>query len=189
MQIRFGRFGKFIGCTGYPECKGIKPLHKPVPTGVACGTCQQGEFLERRSRRGKTFYSCSRYPECTAVAWDKPIPEPCPSCGATFITEKVTKRYGTVRRCAGEECAWQVQVEGEDAGFAPLPERRAAAQVRRRTGSRAKPAAAKASKAAKSPATRAKARTPAKKTGAKSSKRKKAGTTTTPGRRGSAGTS
>jgi DNA topoisomerase-1 len=183
MQIRFGRFGKFIGCTGYPECKGIKPLHKPVPTGVACGTCRQGEFLERRSRRGKIFYSCSRYPECTAVAWDKPIPEPCPSCAATFVTEKITKRYGTVRRCAGEECGWQVQLEGEGAGFAPLPERRAVAQVRRRTSGRGKPAAAKA----KASAGRAKARTPAKKTGAKSAKRKKTAATTP--RRGSAGTS
>jgi len=132
MQVRFGRFGRFLGCSGYPECKGIKPLHKPTPTGVPCAICGQGEYLERRSRRGKVFYGCSRYPECTGVAWDKPILEPCPTCGASFVTERTTKRYGTVRRCVAEGCLWQQQLAGEDEGFTPVPERREAAQVRRR---------------------------------------------------------
>ncbi|MFN8544642.1 MAG: type I DNA topoisomerase [Candidatus Binatia bacterium] len=146
MQVRFGRYGKFLGCTGYPECSNMQPLHKPVPTGVKCQVCGEGELLERRSRRGKTFYSCGRYPDCQAVAWDKPIPEACPRCAAPFVTEKVTKRYGTVRRCIKEGCDWQEQLEGaEGETFAPLPERRMAAQVRRpaaRTG------AAKAAKTA-----------------------------------------
>jgi DNA topoisomerase-1 len=135
MQVRFGRFGKFLGCSGYPECRNMQPIHKPVPTGVACLQCGQGEMMERRSRRGKTFYSCNRYPECQFVAWDKPIPVPCPRCGAGFVTEKVMKRYGTVRRCVKEECGWQQQVDTGDGGdYAPLPERRAAAQVRRHRG-------------------------------------------------------
>src|SRR5438876_698394 len=135
MQVRFGRYGKFLGCSGYPECSNMQPLHKPQPTGVKCLQCGEGEMMERRSRRGQLFYSCGRYPDCQFVAWDRPIPEPCPSCGAGFITEKVTKRYGTVRRCVKEECGWQLQVDDGNGEFAPLPARRAAAKVtpRRRT--------------------------------------------------------
>jgi DNA topoisomerase-1 len=139
MQVRFGRFGKFLGCSGYPECKSVAPLHKPVPTGVKCSQCGEGELYERKSRRGKLFYSCNRYPDCTFAVWDKPIAEPCPSCGAPFVTEKVMKRYGTVRRCVREECGWQTQVDFGEGDFLPLPERRAAAKSRpaRRPGKRA----------------------------------------------------
>src|SRR5712691_1430781 len=134
MQVRFGRYGKFLGCSGYPECKNMQPLHKPVPTGVRCLLgCGEGELMERRSRRGKLFYSCSRYPACQFVAWDRPLPEACPRCGTGFVTEKLTKRYGTVRRCVKEGCGWQEQIDTGDGGdYAPLPERRAAAQVRGR---------------------------------------------------------
>jgi DNA topoisomerase-1 len=132
MQVRFGRYGKFLGCSGYPECSNVQPLHKPVPTGVRCVECGEGELMERRSRRGKLFYSCNRYPACQAVAWDKPVAEPCPRCGAGFVTEKVTKRYGTVRRCVKDACGWQEQIDTGDGGdYAPLPERRAAARVGR----------------------------------------------------------
>src|SRR5213594_572196 len=135
MQVRFGRYGKFLGCSGYPECSNMQPLHKPQPTGVKCLQCGEGEMMERRSRRGKLFYSCGRYPDCQFVAWDRPIPEPCPSCGAGFVTEKVTKRYGTVRRCVKEECGWQAQIDDGNGEYAPLPARQAAAKAspRRRT--------------------------------------------------------
>jgi DNA topoisomerase-1 len=143
MQVRFGRYGKFLGCSGYPECRNMQPIHKPVPTGVRCLQCGAGEMMERRSRRGKIFYSCNRYPECQFVAWDRPIAEPCPRCGAGFVTEKFTKRYGTVRRCVREECGWQEQIDTGDGGdYAPLPERRAAAQVRGRRRASGRPAAA-----------------------------------------------
>ena len=148
MQVRFGRYGKFLGCSGYPECRNMQPIHKPEPTGVVCMQCGEGEMMGRRSRRGKLFYSCSRYPECQAVAWDRPVSGPCPRCGAAYVTEKVTKRYGTVRRCVKEKCGWQAQVDtGNGAEYAPLPERRAAAQVRGRrspaSGRAAKPTAAR----------------------------------------------
>jgi DNA topoisomerase-1 len=149
MQVRFGRYGKFLGCSGYPDCKNMQPLHKPVPTGVKCLGCGQGELMERRSRRGKLFYSCNRYPDCQFVAWDRPIPEPCPRCAAPFITEKVTKRYGTIRRCVREECGWQTQIAGDDEEVAPLPERRAAAKLRPR---RTAPAAKASTTKAKAPA-------------------------------------
>jgi len=106
MQIRFGRFGKFVGCSGYPECKNVRPLVKPKPTGVTCPDCGQGEVMEKRSRGGKTFFSCGRYPECKFATWDRPIPEPCPECSAPFIVEKTTKKAGTVRRCLSEGCKY-----------------------------------------------------------------------------------
>ena len=115
MQVRFGRFGKFVGCSGYPECKNVRPLIKPVPTGVACPDCGEGEIMEKRSRGGKTFYSCNRYPKCRFATWEKPIPEPCPSCAAPFVVEKTTKKLGTQRRCLSEGCKYlETVVEPED---------------------------------------------------------------------------
>jgi DNA topoisomerase-1 len=175
MQVRFGRFGKFLGCSGYPECRNIQPMHKPVPTGIGCIGCGTGQMMERRSRRGKIFYSCSRYPDCQFVAWDKPVPEPCPQCGAAFVTEKITKRYGTIRRCAREGCGWQEQVDAGE-GVAPLPARRAAAQVRRRPS----PVAGVSRAAAQVvPKPRPKPATPAtKKSAAKAAAKPRAKTTT-----------
>ena len=149
MQVRFGRFGKFLGCSGYPECKNVQPLFKPVPTGIKCFVCGQGELHERRSRRGNTFYSCNRYPDCTFVAWDKPIVEPCPRCAAPFVTEKVTKRYGTIRRCVREGCGWQARMDEDEGSWVEMEAPRAAAQIRRRpspdgTATRGKKVAAKA---------------------------------------------
>jgi DNA topoisomerase-1 len=107
MLVRFGRYGKFLGCSGYPECKTIVPMVKPQKLGIACPECGEGELVEKRSRRGKVFYSCGRYPACKFASWDRPIPEPCPVCKAPFIVEKTTKRAGTVRRCLKEGCAFQ----------------------------------------------------------------------------------
>jgi DNA topoisomerase I len=106
MLVRFGRYGKFLGCSGYPECKTIVPMVKPKSLGIACPDCGEGEILEKRSRRGKIFYSCNRYPACKFASWDRPIPEPCPLCKAPFIVEKTTKRAGTTRRCLKEGCAF-----------------------------------------------------------------------------------
>ncbi len=111
MLVRFGRFGKFLGCSGYPECKTIMPMIKPAKLGVACPDCGQGEILEKRSRRGKVFYSCNRYPDCKFASWDRPIPVPCPLCQAPFVVEKTTKRAGTVRRCIKEGCDFHETVE------------------------------------------------------------------------------
>ncbi len=115
MQMRFGRYGKFLGCSGYPECKTVRPLVRPVPTGVKCPDCSEGEIMEKRSRGGKTFYSCNRYPKCKFATWDRPVPEPCPQCNAPFIVEKTTKRAGTVRRCLSEGCKYQEQIAEPEA--------------------------------------------------------------------------
>jgi DNA topoisomerase-1 len=115
LQLRFGRYGKFLGCSGYPECKNVRPLVRPVPTGVACPDCGQGEIVEKRSRSGKTFYSCNRYPQCKFATWERPVPEPCPQCNAPFVVEKTTKRYGTVRRCLSEGCKYHETVAEAEA--------------------------------------------------------------------------
>jgi DNA topoisomerase-1 len=99
LVIKQGRFGEFTACTGYPECKYIK--HKT--TGVQCPK-DGGDVVERKSRRGKVFYGCANYPKCDFTAWNKPVPEPCPKCGWTFLTEKITKRHGRQLVCANEAC-------------------------------------------------------------------------------------
>jgi DNA topoisomerase-1 len=91
MVIKTGRFGKFISCTGYPECKTTKPILKD--TGAICPK-DGGMVAERKSRKGRTFYGCANYPKCDFVSWDRVIPEPCPACGA-YVTAKI-KRGGVV---------------------------------------------------------------------------------------------
>lgn len=110
LRLKEGRFGEFIACGNYPKCKYIKP--KTV--GVTCPKpgCG-GELSERRSKRGKVFYGCLKYPDCDFVVWNKPVPEPCPQCGAPFLLEKSTKREGLIRYCHEESCKYKVQVEEE----------------------------------------------------------------------------
>ncbi|MBA2526524.1 MAG: type I DNA topoisomerase [Pyrinomonadaceae bacterium] len=108
---RFGRFGEFISCSNYPKCKYIKQ----ETTGVVCPRegCV-GELVVKKSKRGKTFYGCSQYPACDAVFWNKPVKEACPSCQAPFLLEKTTKKQGTFRHCANEECGYNSNETGPD---------------------------------------------------------------------------
>jgi DNA topoisomerase-1 len=107
---RHGRFGEFVSCSNYPKCTYIKR----ETTGVACPRpgCK-GEIVVKKSKRGKAFYGCSEYPKCDAVYWDKPIGEPCPECHAPFVLEKTTKKDGTVRYCAQEDCKYKVEVTAD----------------------------------------------------------------------------
>ncbi len=91
LVIRYGRFGKFIGCSDYPNCQYTEPWLER--TGVACPTCGKqhgGEIIVRRSRKGRTFYGCSRYPECDYTSWKRPLPQPCPNCGGLLIEQSRT---------------------------------------------------------------------------------------------------
>jgi DNA topoisomerase-1 len=107
MVIKHGRFGKFIACSGYPECK----TTKPVTLGIKCPVPDcSGELVERRSKKGRTFFGCSAYPACRFVVWQRPINEPCPKCGATFLTERVAKGR-QVRTCARESCDFKQEAE------------------------------------------------------------------------------
>ena len=110
MLLRWGKYGKFLGCSGYPECKTIRPLQKPVDLGIKCPDCKEGDIKERKSRWGKVFYGCDRYPECRFASWDKPVPGPCPDCGDPILVDKITKRAGHIRRCRHKECGYSVQV-------------------------------------------------------------------------------
>jgi DNA topoisomerase-1 len=109
--IRHGRYGKFIGCSGYPKCKHIEPLEKPKDTKVVCPECNQGTMLQRKSRYGKVFYSCSRYPDCKYAVWNEPIKEKCPKCGWPILTIKITKRRGKEKVCPRKECDFAKKAE------------------------------------------------------------------------------
>ncbi|MDF2939769.1 MAG: topoisomerase [Gammaproteobacteria bacterium] len=106
LHIKQGRYGKFIGCGNYPKCKHMEPLVKPKDLGISCPQCKQGELMERKSRYGKLFYSCSRYPDCNYATWNKPIKEPCPKCNWPILTVKTTKRNGTQKVCPQKECGF-----------------------------------------------------------------------------------
>ena len=110
LQYKVGRYGRFIGCTGYPDCKFIESLNKPETTGVDCPECQKGELVGRKSRYGKLFYSCNRYPDCKYALWNKPINEPCPKCAWPLMTMKETKRRGLEKVCPKEGCGYSEQV-------------------------------------------------------------------------------
>jgi len=99
MAIKTGKFGRFLACSGYPECK----TTRPVPTGVGCPRegCG-GVLIEKQSRRGKVFFSCSNYPKCEYASWDRPVPEPCPSCGHPFLVAK-----GSGLACPNKGCGYK----------------------------------------------------------------------------------
>ncbi len=86
MVYKMGRFGKFLACSGFPDCRNTKPIVKDV--GVNCPKCTKGNVVERRSKRGRIFYGCDQYPGCDFVSWDKPAPKPCPDCGALLVEKR-----------------------------------------------------------------------------------------------------
>jgi DNA topoisomerase-1 len=96
MIIRTGRYGKFMACSAYPKCRNTKA----IPTGVKCPeeNCT-GDLVPRRTRTGRTFYSCSRYPNCKYAVWNRPVPEPCPKCKSPFMLAKSTKAQGEHLKC------------------------------------------------------------------------------------------
>jgi len=113
LVIKRGRYGRFIGCSNYPNCKHMEPLEKPADTGVECPECKQATMLKRKSRYGKVFYSCARYPDCKYAVWNPPINEPCPDCGWPILSIKTTKRRGTEKVCPQKECHFAVPYDGE----------------------------------------------------------------------------
>lgn len=86
MVYKMGRFGKFLACSGFPDCRNTKPIVKD--TGVGCPKCGKGQIVERRSKKGRLFYGCDRYPECEFVSWDKPVAKPCPDCGGMMVEKR-----------------------------------------------------------------------------------------------------
>ena len=112
--IRQGRYGKFIGCSNYPDCKHIEPVEKPEETGVKCPECKKGDMLQRHTRHGKIFYSCSRFPSCKYAVSNEPIHEPCPQCNWPILTIRTSKRKGTEKVCPQKKCSFSASYEKED---------------------------------------------------------------------------
>ncbi len=99
LVIKQGRFGEFTACSSYPACKFVKLKS----TGVVCPK-DGGDIVERKSRRGRVFYGCDKYPDCDFTLWNRPLKEVCPSCGAPYLVEKITKRSGRQVLCHSDEC-------------------------------------------------------------------------------------
>lgn len=106
LHIKTGRYGRFIGCSNYPQCKHMEPLEKPADTEVTCPKCFQAKILQRKSRKGKIFYSCGDYPKCDYALWNEPINQPCPQCAWPILTIKDSKKWGRQILCPHEGCGY-----------------------------------------------------------------------------------
>ncbi|AOW53637.1 TPA: type I DNA topoisomerase [Legionella pneumophila subsp. pneumophila] len=109
LHIKTGRYGKFIGCSNYPECKHMEPLEKPSDTGVTCPKCSEAKILQRKSRKGKIFYSCGNYPKCDYALWNEPVDLPCPKCAWPILTVKESKKFGRQILCPREGCDYSAK--------------------------------------------------------------------------------
>ncbi|WP_337012479.1 DNA topoisomerase family protein [Pantoea sp. AS142] len=108
--LRQGRFGMFIGCSLYPECGYTETIDKPDETSLACPQCREGRLIQRRSRYGKTFHSCDRYPACQFVVNLTPVTGICPYCQYPLLVEKKTAQ-GIKRFCASKGCGKAIAEE------------------------------------------------------------------------------
>lgn len=97
LVYKMGRFGKFLACSGFPECRNTKPIVKDI--GVTCPKCTEGRIIERRSKKGRIFYGCDRYPDCDYVSWDRPTNNSCPECGQRLVEKR--SRSGGKLLCPG----------------------------------------------------------------------------------------
>jgi DNA topoisomerase-1 len=113
LMIRHGRYGEFTACSGYPECKFVKQNF----IGVKCPLCKDGDLVEKKARKGNTFYGCSNYPKCKFTSANKPIAEKCPTCGHEFLVEK-TLKAGPVIACPNKECDFERPAPAPVAGAA-----------------------------------------------------------------------
>jgi DNA topoisomerase I len=111
MMIRHGRFGEFTACSGYPECKYVKQNY----IGVKCPECKDGDLVEKRARKGNTFYGCGNYPKCKFTSAHKPLAEKCTSCGSEYLVEKNLKA-GPVIACPNKECDYERPAPPQAAG-------------------------------------------------------------------------
>ncbi len=110
MVVKEGRYGKFLACSAYPECKNTKP----VETGIKCPQegCD-GQVVPRRTKKGRTFYGCSKYPECRFAVWDKPVDTECPDCGHPYLLEKYSRTEGKRLQCPDKNCGYTEALEEE----------------------------------------------------------------------------
>ncbi|TAK52813.1 MAG: type I DNA topoisomerase [Bacteroidetes bacterium] len=95
MIVRSSKFGTFLGCSNYPTCTNTKP----IGLGIKCPKCGTGDVIERKTKRKRSFYGCSRYPDCDFASWDKPVNEPCSTCGASYMVSKYSAKRGEYLLC------------------------------------------------------------------------------------------
>jgi DNA topoisomerase-1 len=95
MLVRSSQFGMFLGCSNYPKCTNTKP----ISIGIKCPKCKEGDIIERKTKRKRVFYGCSRYPNCDFASWDKPVNQPCETCGAPFMVQKYSQKRGEYLKC------------------------------------------------------------------------------------------
>ncbi len=110
MVIKHGRFGKFMACKNYPECKTTKPIVNKV--GVKCPKCHTGDIILRKSKKSKSFYGCSNYPECDFISWNKPTGDICDKC-ESYMIEKITKSETKIV-CSNKECKNEIVKENAE---------------------------------------------------------------------------
>ena len=108
MVIKKGRYGTFLACPGYPECKNAKPIVEELD--VPCPKCG-GKILSKRSKKGKKFFGCSNYPNCDFVSWNEPTNEKCPQCGGILFKKKGKK---PTLFCATEGCGYTKTADTDD---------------------------------------------------------------------------
>jgi DNA topoisomerase-1 len=119
LVIKYSRFGKFMACSRYPECKFTKSINKEIGMKCPKPDCG-GQIIERRSKRGRMFFGCSLYPKCNFVSWDKPLGEACPKCGHPYLVQKFSKKTGAAIACPNEGCDYRRLAEAP-AGAADIP--------------------------------------------------------------------
>ncbi|MFP7494094.1 type I DNA topoisomerase [Terribacillus saccharophilus] len=105
MVYKMGRYGKFLACSNFPDCRNTKPILKKI--GVTCPKCKEGEVVERKSKKNRVFYGCDQYPDCDFLSWDKPISRPCPKCASMLVEKKAKK--GTQITCSS--CDYKEEVQ------------------------------------------------------------------------------
>ncbi|GAB6988903.1 type I DNA topoisomerase [Paenibacillus pini] len=108
LVYKLGRFGKFLACSGFPDCRNTKPIVKDI--GVTCPKCKEGHVVERRSKKGRIFFGCDRYPDCDFVSWDRPSIKPCPKCDSLMVEKR--NKQGTKLQCTS--CDHVEMVEDQD---------------------------------------------------------------------------
>ncbi|HEL0006346.1 TPA: type I DNA topoisomerase [Streptococcus equi subsp. zooepidemicus] len=106
MVVKLGRFGKFYACSNFPECHHTKAITKEI--GVSCPACQQGQVIERKTKRNRIFYGCNRYPECDFTSWDLPVGRSCPKSGDYLVEKKI--RGGKQVVCSNEVCDYKEEI-------------------------------------------------------------------------------
>ena len=98
-MIKVGRFGKFLACSGFPECKSTKTINdERKKTGVTCPKCEQGELIQKKSKKGRIFYGCPNWPDCDFAVWDKPTGKICPECNSLMVEK------GGKEKCSNKNC-------------------------------------------------------------------------------------